>query len=146
MVAEGDVTELVERLTSYSDSLGRHIALIQQAFDRMQQSFAHLKGVWHGEAAENFYADFAQTVARTERMLETGRRIKMLLDDRLEYLRTADRPMGGGYAGSPQQLPIRFPVPADEAREIASAQGFLRSERRRDGIPLYNEQGGEGFT
>lgn len=78
MAPEANVTELVKRLTSHSEALERHTARIQAAFDTVQESYANLKRVWGGAAAEDFYAQW-------ERSMEYGE----------------DRAMAGG--GSPSQ-------------------------------------------
>lgn len=155
MQPEADVSELVNRLTRHSEALGRHIAIIQQAFNQIQQeSYANLRRVWHGETAEWFYSQWDRSMEGIERYLEGARQSKMLVDEHLESLRAADLPFGGGAGAGPsaaaggrgKQLGIRFPVSANEERDLSSAQGFLRGERRRDGIPLMGEPGGSSFT
>lgn len=83
-------------------------------------------------------------MGRIERWLEGARQVKMLLDERLDVLRAADRPFGGGLAanvaGSTQQLGIRFPLSPTEESDLRTAMGFLRAERRRDNIPLRSEE------
>lgn len=138
-MAEADVTELVKRLTSHSEALGRHTESMRQAFDTVQESLANLKRVWHGEAAEWFYAEWARSMAGIERWLEGARQIKLLLDDRLDSLRAADQP----FEGSPQQLGLRFPLSAADAQGLDTAQAYLKAVRRREGIPLMNERQGK---
>lgn len=76
--------------------------------------------------------------AHTKRALETGRQMRILLDERLESLRAADRPLDGAAGGSTQQLGIRFPLSSAEERDLETAQRLLRAERERDGIPLMS--------
>lgn len=90
----GDVSLLVQRLTSYSQALDRHTAAMQQAYDRAQESLEHLRRVYAGAAAEDFLAHWDRTTEALERYLDGSRRIKDTLEARLATLREADRPGG----------------------------------------------------
>lgn len=145
-MAKADLTELVKRLTSYSEALDRNVARMQQAFDKLQESFGNLRRVWHGEAAERFYADWMQTADRLERTFETGRRLKALIDERLVSLRMADRPFDQGAGTAPTQMRMAFPLSTEEQKAFAGAVGRLKALRRRDAIPLLDEPGGDNYT
>ena len=144
-VASADVSELVKRLTSYSEALDRNVTVMQQAFDKVQGSFANLRRVWGGDAADAFYSDWMQTADGLEQTFETGRRLRALLDERLASLRMADRPFDEAAARAGEradQMRISFPLsPKDQ-------EGLNRLEalRRTDAIPLLNEEGGLDFT
>ena len=60
-MAEGDVSLLVTRLTSYSQALDRHNEAIQQAYGRAQESLANLRWVYAGAAAEDFLSQWDRT-------------------------------------------------------------------------------------
>lgn len=119
---------------------------MQQAFDKLQESFGNLRRVWHGEAAERFYADWMQTADRLERTFETGRRLKALIDERLVSLRMADRPFDQGAGTAPTQMRMAFPLSTEEQKAFAGAVGRLKALRRRDAIPLLDEPGGDNYT
>lgn len=91
-MADGDVSLLIERLTSYSQALDRHTVAIQRAYDKAQESLANLRRVYAGAAAEDFLAHWDRTTQALERYLEGSRRIKETLEARLATLREADRP------------------------------------------------------
>ena len=95
-MAEGDVSLLVTRLTSYSQALDRHNEAVQQAYDRAQESLANLRRVYAGAAAEDFLSQWDRTTEALERYLQGARDIKEILEARLASLRQADRPGGAG--------------------------------------------------
>lgn len=95
-MAEGDVSLLVTRLTSYSEALDRHNQAIQAAYDQAQESLANLRRVYAGAAAEDFLSQWDRTTQALERYVQGARRIKDILDARLSTLREADRPGDAG--------------------------------------------------
>lgn len=118
---------------------------MQQAFDKVQESFANLKRVWEGDAAEAFYADWMQTADGLEQTFQTGRRLKALIDERLALLRMADRPFDETAAAAgerPNQMRIPFPLSPEDQEGL----NRLEALRREDAIPLLNEEGGQAFT
>lgn len=95
-MAEADVTLLVGRLTSHSEALDRHNAAIQKAFENAQESLAYLRRVYGGVAAEDFLSHWDLTTEALEQYLDGARRLKEILDARVDSLRAADRPGDGG--------------------------------------------------
>lgn len=91
-MADADVTQLVSRLSSHSEALDRHNAAIQKAYEHAEESLAYLRRVYGGVAAEDFLSHWDLTSQALEQYLEGARRIKEILDARLESLRAADRP------------------------------------------------------
>lgn len=91
---QANVTLLVNRLAHYLETLDRHNAAIQQAYDHACESLANLQRVWGGEAAQDFYTRFGSTTEAMERYLEGSRRVREVLEQRLSTLRQADRPVG----------------------------------------------------
>lgn len=90
--APGDVSLLIERLTSYSKALDRHTAAIQQAYDKAQDSLAHLRQIYAGAAADDFLTHWDRSTEALERYLKGSRRIKETLEARLATLQEVDRP------------------------------------------------------
>lgn len=134
-MARGDVTDLVKRLISYSEALDRNVTAMQQAFDKVQESFANLRRVWAGDAAETFYVDWMQTADGLEGTFESGRRLMALLDERLASLRLAERAIldiaGASVPGrseGPKQIPQRLPGTTFQAMRHAEANAILEAK------------------
>lgn len=146
-MASSDLSELVlvKRLTSHSEALDRNISAMQQAFEKVQESFANLRRVWGGDAAEEFYEHWMRTADRLEQTFDKGRRLKALLDERLDSLRMADRPFDETAAAAgalPSQMRIPFPLSPEDQEGLSR----LEALRRQDAIPLLGEEGGQDFT
>lgn len=91
-MADGDLSVLIERLTSYSQALDRHNVAMQRAYDNAQASLARLRSVYGGAAAKDFLSRWDHTTETLEQYLEGARQIKETLEERLATLRQADRP------------------------------------------------------
>lgn len=89
---DGDVTELVRRLTRYLEVLERHNLAIQRAYENAMESLAHLRQVYGGAAADDFMSHWERTSEALERYLQGSQGIKVILEERLSALREADRP------------------------------------------------------
>lgn len=86
-----DVTLLVNRLTHHLEVLDQHTLPIQLAYEQACESLAHLRRVWGGDAAQEFLTRFGRGLDRLERYLAGARRMRGILEERLMFLREADR-------------------------------------------------------
>lgn len=145
-MADGDVTLLLSRLRSYSAALDRHTLAVQRAYDKAQESYTHLRRMWGGDAAQEFYEHWDRTTEAFERYLNGARRIKETLDARIESLSEADQPMGEGSGAGPASGSAGVPVMgtsepvadqtgAERARADTDALRALAAYRKRESMP-----------
>ncbi len=89
-------SQLLSGLEDYARCGKRHVALVNEEFVRLQQSWSALDAVYDGRAAEEF-RDVWQGVTEAMRdYSESTASILRMLEGRIESLRQADSPDGLG--------------------------------------------------
>lgn len=88
-------TILLRLLEDYSRVLERHSDSLKIEFNSLDSRWQQFSGVYEGEAAEQFRAGWIRTTHNFEEYIEQTERIHLLLEERIEALREADRAESG---------------------------------------------------
>jgi len=87
-----DTTALLNGLQEYRSRLDRHLRELRYEFDTLMRVLHALNTVYEGAAAEEFKAGWAHTASRFEEYINRTTAIAYTLDERITFLREADKP------------------------------------------------------
>jgi uncharacterized protein YukE len=90
-----DSTILLRGLEEYSRVLEYHSSMLNVAFDNLDSHWHQFSTVYQGEAADQFRAGWIRTTQNFQEYIEQTARIQLLLRERIEALRDADRAESG---------------------------------------------------
>lgn len=89
-----DSRVLLYGLVEYRTSLERHLSSLRTEFDALQSRWHAFSAVYEGDAADEFKPGWAQTTARFNEYIARTTAIARMLDNRIEYLREANKREG----------------------------------------------------
>lgn len=89
-MADTHITTLITRLTRYSEVLDHHNSDVQRAYDSIMDSLRGLRGIYAGDAADQFFEHWNATCDGLEEYLQGASRMKVALDAHVTELRQAD--------------------------------------------------------
>jgi uncharacterized protein YukE len=90
-----DSTILLRGLEEYSRVLEHHSSMLKIEFDHLDSRWHQFSTVYQGEAADQFRAGWIRTTQNFQEYIEQTERIQLLLRERIEALRDADRAESG---------------------------------------------------
>lgn len=90
-----DSTILLRGLEEYSRVLEYHSSMLKIEFDHLDSRWQQFSSVYEGEAADQFRAGWLRTTQNFQEYIEQTERIQLLLRERIEALRDADRAESG---------------------------------------------------
>lgn len=86
-----DTSALLVGLEDYHDSLNKHLAELRAEYEQLENSWHRFNHVYGGDAAEQFRANWARTAENFQTYIERTTKIRKMLEDRIEELRSANR-------------------------------------------------------
>jgi hypothetical protein len=89
-----DMRALIAGLSDYLTALDRQVEVVRARFAVVERIWVLLSECYHGTAADEFRPVWEATEARFREYLERTAALRRALADRLDDLRTADRPTG----------------------------------------------------
>jgi hypothetical protein len=87
-----DATALAEHLTAYENAIDRHLQQLGEEFRQLQGSFGLLRECYQGIGADRFDEVWSGTTHRFDEYLTQSQAVRVVLQERLEALRTFDLP------------------------------------------------------
>lgn len=90
-----DSTILLRGLEEYSRVLEYHSLMLKTEFDHVDSRWQGFSSVYEGEAADQFRAGWMRTTQNFQEYIEQTERIRLLLRERIDALRDADRAEAG---------------------------------------------------
>ena len=92
-----DSRRLLESLEDYERALTRQATAFRCELGPLHNSWLQLSSVYEGTAAEQFHSGWQRTTHALEDYIDSTERLLPILRERIEALRTADRPDSGGF-------------------------------------------------
>lgn len=89
-----DTSLLLRGLEEYRAALNIHVQAVSQEYSQLDMRWNAFDRVYDGDAAREFRAHWLRTKQRFEEYIEAARKIGLLLDERIEALRIANRAGG----------------------------------------------------
>ena len=89
-----DLNVLLRGLVTYEATLNSHNDSVTEAFDTLKTALRRLGAVYEGTGAKEFKSHWARTQANFEDYIAGSKAIRLLLVERIEALRAADRAGG----------------------------------------------------
>jgi uncharacterized protein YukE len=86
---------LLRGLEEYNRVLERHSSMLKMEFDHLDSRWQQFSSVYEGEAADQFRAGWIRTTQNFQEYIEQTERIRVLLRERIDALRDADRAESG---------------------------------------------------
>ena len=86
---------LLQGLQDYHQLLERHVIELQAEYDSLLRIWSAFSSVYEGDAADQFKAGWMRTDLNFKDYINATRKISMMLEDRIEALRDANREEGG---------------------------------------------------
>jgi uncharacterized protein YukE len=86
---------LLSGLEEYSRVLDRHSVYLKMEFGNVDNHWAQFSSVYEGEAADQFRAGWLRSTQNFQEYITQTDRIRMLLEERIEALREANRSESG---------------------------------------------------
>ncbi|MBK9926324.1 MAG: WXG100 family type VII secretion target [Anaerolineales bacterium] len=90
-----DTRVLLSGLEEYHRVLGMHLSKLTAEFQQLDNTWRNFSAVYEGEAADQFREGWIRTTQRFQEYIEQTQKISMVLNERIEHLREANRSEGG---------------------------------------------------
>ena len=90
-----DTRILLQGLDDYSRVLEHHSSQLKIEFNQLDSKWRQFSTSYEGEAADQFRAGWIRTTQNFRDYIEQSERIRLLLRERIEALRDADRVESG---------------------------------------------------
>lgn len=89
-----DTRALLAGLEQYHDSLNKHLADLKSKYQEVENSWHRFSGVYEGDAADQFRANWLRTEANFQEYIEQTQKISKMLDERIRELRKVNQTEG----------------------------------------------------
>lgn len=89
-----DTKLLLSGLEAYLESVNRHIESLKEEYQHLDNTWRRFSACYEGEAADQFREGWLRTADRFREYMEGADRIRIILDERVDALREANRTEG----------------------------------------------------
>jgi len=86
-----DTRILLAGLEEYRTSLQRHLIELRTEFSQLENRWHSFSGVYEGDAADQFRAQWLRTTERFREYVQRTEAIAAILDERIDHLREVNR-------------------------------------------------------